>query len=48
MKKCPKCKCNLQEEKKYLQELGVTKRLLNIEIERLKALKKLEKKNNER
>ena len=45
---CPKCKCNIEKEKKYIQDLEVTKRLLNIEISREKAVKKLAKKNKER
>ena len=45
---CPKCLCNIKEEKKEMQDLEVTKRLLDIEIARLKAVKKLDNKNKER
>ena len=45
---CPKCKCNIKEELKEREGRELKKRLQLIELDRLKAIKKLVKKNQER
>ena len=42
---CPKCKCNIKEELKEREGRELKKRLQLIELDRLKAIKKLVKKH---
>jgi hypothetical protein len=48
MEICPKCNCNIEQERRERRRSLLKKRLKNIEIARLKAIKKLDKKNKER
>ena len=44
---CPKCHCKIEEWKKGREEKILLKRMKKIEQERIKAIKKLDKKNRE-
>ena len=48
MEICPKCKCNIEEERRERRENILKKRLEKIDKDRILAIKKLDKKNRER